>query len=131
MSVDWQKRFDNAPASYVKVNEKRFADLPAGTTVLIPSPFDIETEIDSLPNGETVDLTELRRLLSARHQADGACPVMTGMNLRVVAELCLEALDAGVPRDHVVPVWNVVDPSSALAKKLPGGPDRIVELREG
>lgn len=129
MARSWQQRFDNAPDSYTKVNDKRFADLPAGTTVLIPSPKDIEAEIDDLPSGMTVNLSELRRRLADRHNADGACPVMTGMNLRVVAELCLEGIDAGLPHDQVVPIWRAVDPSSALAKKLRGGPERIRELR--
>lgn len=129
MTLSWQERFDTARPSYTKVNDKRFADLPAGTTVLIPSPRDIEEEIAALGDGETVDLTELRQRLAARHEADGACPVMTGMNLRVVAELCMEALDAGIPADDLVPVWSAVEPTSNLAKKLPGGPDRIAALR--
>ncbi len=39
-----QQRYDSARPSYTKVNEKRFADLEAGTTVLIPSPQDIEPD---------------------------------------------------------------------------------------
>ena len=78
---------------------------------------------------ELIDLTELRQRLAERHGADGACPVMTGMNLRIVAELAVEALDAGVPSDDVLPVWKVITPKSALAKKLPGGPVRIANLR--
>ena len=125
----YQERFDGARPSYIKVNEKKFADLPAGTTVLIPSPSDIQHELNQLGTDEQITLTQLRRRLAERHDADGTCPVMCGMNLRIVAELALEALDAGVPQDDVVPVWNGIDPSSNLAKKLPGGPGRIEQLR--
>ena len=129
MSASFQERYDTATPSYIRVNDKRFADLEAGTTILIPSPADIAAEIESLPTHETIDLGELRRRLAARHGADGACPVMTGMNLRIVAELSLEGLDAGAPEHAVVPVWKAVDPKSALAKKLPGGVARITDLR--
>lgn len=129
MSVDYQKRYDNARPTYSKVNDKKFADLPAGTTVLIPSPQDIEKVIDDLPPAESINLTELRQRLAERHGADGTCPVMTGMNLRVAAEVNLEALDAGAPIDEVTPVWQAIDPKGPLAPKLPGGRGRIAGLR--
>ncbi len=131
LAATWQDRFDTAKPTYTRVNEKKFADLEPGTTVLIPSPADIQREVDELATSETIELTELRNRLASRHGADGACPVMTGMNLRIVAELCLEALDAGVPRGEISPVWNVVSPTSNLASKLPGGPERIEQLRAG
>ncbi len=129
MAASFQERYDTAKPSSIKINDKRFADLEAGTTILIPSPADIAAEIESLEAEELIDLTELRHRLADRHGADGSCPVMTGMNLRIVAEISLEGLDGGAPEDAVVPVWKVVDPKSALAKKLPGGVARITALR--
>lgn len=129
MTASWQERSDNSKPSYLKVNDKKFADLEAGTSVLIPSPRDIAQEIDTLTREETLSLTELRQQLAERHEADGTCPVMCGMNLRVVAELTFEALDAGVPPEQLTPVWNVIDPASALAAKVPGGRDRVSSLR--
>lgn len=143
-----QQRYDSARPSYTKVNKERFADLEAGTSVLIPSPQDIEGVIEDLAPAETLTLTELRQQLAQRHGTDGACPVMTGMNLRIVADLALEAIDAGhdpaeasglVAGDEgdsdegdseVVPFWKVVEPTSSLASKLPGGPARIRQLRK-
>ena len=122
-----QQKYDRSRPSYTRVNEKRFADLEPGTTVLIPSPQDIEALILDLDDEETLNLSELRQRLAKRHGADGACPVMTGMNLRIVADLGLEALDAGI--DDPVPFWKVVEPTSALASRLPGGPKRISQLR--
>ena len=131
-----QERYDSARPSYTKVNEKRFADLEAGTSVLIPSPQDIELVIYELAPAKTLTLTELRQRLAQRHDADGSCPVMTGMNLRIVADLGLEAIDAGHDPaltagagGEVIPFWKVVEPSSSRASKLPGGPDRITQLR--
>lgn len=129
MPATWQEKYDNSRPSYTKVNDKRFADLEAGTSVLIPSPSDIEDEIAALEPGEQINLSELRQRLAASHGADGTCPVMCGMNLRVVAEVAYEALDAGVPAEHLTPVWNAIEPTSNLAKKLKGGPERVRELR--
>lgn len=115
--------------SYIKVNDKKFADLEAGTSVLIPSAADIDGEIASCAPGETLTLTELRHRLASRHGADGTCPVMCGLNLKVAALSVFEALEAGVPPSHLTPVWNAIDPTSKLATKLPGGPDRVAALR--
>lgn len=129
MPVDYQRRYDTAKASYVKTNDKQFADLPAGTSVLIPSPQDIESVANALPDDATMTLTELRGALAKMHDADGTCPVMCGMNLRVAAEVTMDALDAGVPQAEVVPIWKVIEPTGNLAAKLPGGVERIQSLR--
>lgn len=130
MSLSYQERYDQARPTYTRVNEKKFADLEPGTSVLIPSPPDIAAEIDALGDDEVLNLTEFRHRLAERHGSDGACPVMTGMNLRVVAEIAFEALDAGTSPDDVTPVWKVIEPKAPLASKLSGGPDRIRALRE-
>lgn len=132
MAVDYQARYDSAVPSYTKINEKRFADLAAGTTVLIPSPQDIEAVAADLEPGQTMTLTELRNELARRHGADGSCPVMTGMNLRVAAEVNLDAVHAGERPDSatsIVPIWRVIDPESPLASRLLCGPEGIRQLR--
>lgn len=129
MPATWQERYDSARPTYTKVNDKKFADLEAGTSVLIPSPSDIEAEVAAASPGATLTLTELRHNLAERHGADGTCPVMCGMNLRVAAEVIFEDLEAGVPASHLTPIWIAIDPTSKLATKLPGGPDRIRALR--
>lgn len=132
MATDYQAWYETAKPSYIKVNEKRFADLAAGTTVLIPSPQDIEAVVDDLLPGQTISLTELRQELATRHDADGSCPVMTGMHLRVAAEVNLTALagaDAGGPARPVVPIWRAIDPASPLAGKLDCGREGIRSLR--
>lgn len=48
MAMTFQQKYDGAGPSSIRVNKKRFADLEAGTTILIPSPRDIEAEIERL-----------------------------------------------------------------------------------
>lgn len=120
MGASFQERYDTAKPSYIRTNDKKFADLPAGSTILIPSPQDIEAEVNKLGPDETLTLTELRHRLAANHGAEGCCPVMTGMNLRIAAEVTLEALDAGVPVTDVVPIWKAIEPRNKLAPRFDG-----------
>jgi hypothetical protein len=103
---------------------------PRGTTILIPSPKDIELELRRLGPHEYITLKELRARLAERHCTQGACPVMTGMNLRIVAEVALDRLSAGARRSEVAPVWLVIAPEGTLAQKLPGGASRIQQLHD-
>ncbi len=81
MTATWQEKYDTARPSHTRVNDKKFADLEAGTSILIPSPIDIQAEIAALEPDETIVLGELRRRLAKRHGADGTCPVMCGDEL--------------------------------------------------
>jgi hypothetical protein len=130
MSATFQEKYDRARPSYVRVNTNRFADLPAGTTILVPSPHDIELELRRLKPGEHIVPKELRSRLSERHRTEGTCPVMLGMHLRIVAEVALARIAAGVPMADVAPVWQVIAPESTLAQKLPGGAAHIIYLRD-
>lgn len=129
LAKSFQEKYEISRPTYLKVLDKRFADINPGSTVLIPSPKDIETELNRLGREEMITMAELRRRLAARHLADEACPAMTGMTLRIVAEIAIAALDSGIPRTEVTPFWNVVDPAHPLAAKLPGGAERIARLR--
>lgn len=70
-----------------------------------------------------------RRELAQQHGADAACPVSTAIFLRTVAEAAWDQIEAGVPVPQVAPFWRVVNPASALAKKLRAGPGWIAEQR--
>ena len=129
MPLSFNEKYDRARPSYVRVNGKRFADLPAGTTILIPSPQDIEAELSRLVPGEYIGAIELRRRMAQRHGTEGTCPVMTGMNLRIVAERALDQLSAGMSMSDVAPVWLAIDPTSPLGQKLPGSSARMADLR--
>jgi DNA-directed RNA polymerase sigma subunit (sigma70/sigma32) len=130
MAMSFQEKYESSRTTYTKVLDKRFADIEAGSTVVIASPQDIATELNQLGLREMISMSELRRRLATRHAADKACPAMTGMNLRIVAEVAIAALDGGVPQTDVTPFWNVIDPAHPLAAKLPGGIARIEQLRK-
>jgi hypothetical protein len=126
----WAEKFAGTREPHFVVLDRAYAGVPAGARLLISSPKDVAAEIRSVHRGRTLAVTELRQRLAKRHGADATCPTSTGIFLRVVAEAALEEVAAGTPLSKTIPFWRVVDPASALAKKLSCGPDLIRRQRE-
>ncbi len=98
-----------------------FADIPAGSNMLIATPQLIDRYIKEIGYGRRIDIKTLRKDLALEHNADHTCPVTTGIFLRIVAEANHEKLQEGIPIDEITPFWRVIEPDSALAKKLSFG----------
>ena len=129
MATSWEEKYATARPSVVRTQEKPFADLVPGELVVIPSPQDVDRAVREIPRGELRSQKQVRQTVAGYHAADNACPAVTGIQLRVVAELATEELEAGAPLDSVAPFWRVIEPGSKIASKLPGGSERIAELR--
>jgi hypothetical protein len=69
--------------------------------------------------GKLITTSQLRDYLAAQAGADSACPMTTGMFLRVVAEAAEEAVRAGKKR--VTPYWRTIRDDGGLNDKFPGG----------
>jgi hypothetical protein len=122
-----QDKFDARKDAEIVILEKPMLGVPAGGKLLISTPSEIETWVRAVPVGETRSVGQLREELAKKHGADGTCALTTGIFLRVVAERALEQLAAG--EVEIAPFWRVVEPHSALAKKLPNGPEFIQARR--
>jgi alkylated DNA nucleotide flippase Atl1 len=88
--------------------------------MLIPSPLDVEALIRKTPRGKLITQTQIRERLAKAAGADCACPITTGIFVRIVAEAAAEDERSGKAR--VTPYWRVVRDDGALLEKLPGGP---------
>lgn len=126
--TDWEARFANGRQPEVKVLDKPFAGIPAGSRMLVVTPPIVDDLIRRIPPGHVMDLREVCRALAGEHGAEAACPVTTGLSLRVVAERAYQRSLRG--EDHVTPFWRAVDPDSPLAGKLMSGRDFIREKRQ-
>ena len=123
-------KYEGAKPTQVRIQEKPFGGLTPGELVVVPSPMDVERALWQIPVGQTNSQPELRRALADQHDADNACPAMTGFQLRYVAEVAVEALEAGAAPGEVAPFWRVIDPGSKIAGRLPNGAELIAELRK-
>ena len=56
---------------------------PAGATMVISSPAEIDAVIRRAPKGGVVRFEDLRAALAAKHKADIACPLTTGIFLNI------------------------------------------------
>lgn len=115
--------------SVVKILDKDFADMKAGSKMYISNPKTIEAYIRSIPKGSSVDLKTLRNDLAIEHKAEVTCPVTTGIFLRIVAEAANEQLEQGKSIGRITPFWRVVNPKMPLARKLTFGTKLIRDQR--
>lgn len=127
MDKTWvQKRGINKEYQ-VKINPKKFADIPAGTKMFIPTPQILDNFVQDIPPGSFLTLKQIRQYLSRKYNAEMTCPVVTGISLRIISEAAFEEYQIDQNMDEITPFWRVVDPDSKLANKLACGIDFIVE----
>lgn len=122
MARSWEEKFRGGPAPHVALLDKPFGGLAPGQRLFIASPPLIAERIAKVRRGRTLGVEALRTELARRHGADATCALTTGIFLRIVAERALEQLAMG---KRATPFWRVIDPDSALARKLSCGPDFI------
>ena len=88
--------------------------------MLIPRPLDVDALIRKVPRGKLVTQAQLREKLARSSGADVACPITTGIFVRIAAEAAAEDERAGKRR--ITPYWRVIRDNGLLLEKLPGGP---------
>ena len=97
--------------------------------MVIPSPREVESAIRATPKGRVTTYNQIRRLLAGQHMVDTACPLCTGLFVRISAEAAEESAREGGRR--ITPYWRVVKDDGSLNPKFPGGVARQAErLRE-
>ncbi|CAG0983834.1 hypothetical protein PHYC_01913 [Phycisphaerales bacterium] len=88
-------------------------------TMLIPSPRAVDEIARTVRKGRVLTLGSLRAALAARAGADSACPLTTGIFVRIVAEAAEEDRREGLKR--ITPYWRIVRDDGSLIEKFPGG----------
>jgi alkylated DNA nucleotide flippase Atl1 len=101
--------------------EKRFGP----GTLLLPAPVDVEDAIRAIRKGTVRTVGQLRRDLAAIYGATAACPLVTGIFVRISAEAAEE--DARAGKKRIAPYWRVVKEDGSLYPKFPGGVQRQAE----
>jgi hypothetical protein len=123
----WLDKLNEKREAKIKKIEIDFADIPAGSTLLIATPKLIDQYIQEIGFGKRADTKTLRKDLAIEHNADYTCPVTTGIFLRIVAEANYEKLQQGNLIEEITPFWRVIEPNSTLAKKLTFGQEFLLK----
>jgi hypothetical protein len=91
-------------------------------TMVIPKPLDVDALIRRVPKGKIATVLQLRQELAKRSNVDVACPLCTGIFVRISAEAAEEERRAG--KKSVTPYWRVISSEGRLNPKYPGGATR-------
>lgn len=88
-------------------------------TMLIPRPRDVDALMRKARKGTLLTRSQIRDALARDAGADSACPLTTGIFMRIAAEAAEETLRAGKKR--VTPYWRTLNDDGTLNEKYPGG----------
>ena len=139
----WREKLErDQPAKLAKASGLMAKRLGPGN-LLIPRPTDVDTFIRQVRKGKLVTVSQIRTKLASdfnalpkksrcaaacyrinvdsdNFKAASACPLCTGIFVRIAAEAAEEDRNAG--RKQITPYWRVVRDDGSLNKKFPGGP---------
>ena len=127
MAKSWIEKRDTNKESKVKINNKKFADIPAGTRMFIPTPKIVDDFVKTIPTGSFINTKELRNKLASQYDAEMTCPLVTGIFLRIISEAAYEEYQLDKNIEEITPFWRVVDPDSKLANKLTFGTGFLIQ----
>ena len=118
---------ENQKSVQVKILQKKFADMPEGIKMLIPTPKTVDQFVKNIPTGVFLNLKSLRKELAHKYEAEMTCPIVTGISLRIISEAAFEEYEFHKDENLMTPFWRVVEPGSKLAEKLTCGINFIIE----
>ena len=118
----WREKMDNPNLPKVVEIPPRMQKRFGVGSMVIPHPREVEALIREVPKGKITTVSRLRELLAAQHSCDVACPLTTGIFVRIASEAAEE--DASNGKKRITPYWRVVADNGKLNPKFPGGIDR-------
>ena len=116
----WRQKLEQEHPNHGKIvpvpprMQKRFG---AGTMV-IPRPLDLDAVMRKVRKGKLITTSQIRDEVARQSSADSACPMTTGIFIRIVAEAAEEDRRAGKKR--ITPYWRTIKDNGDLNEKLPG-----------
>ena len=125
MAKSWIEKRDIDKECQVKINPKKFADIPAGTKMLIPTPKIVDKLVKEIPDGIFLHSKQIRKKLANDYNAEMTCPVVTGISMRIISEAAYEEYQKNKDINKITLFWRIVEPDSKLAGKLACGIDFI------
>ena len=117
--TSWRAKLEkDQPPKVVKIPPKMQKRFGTGT-MLVPRPLDVDALIRKIPKGKLATTSQIGDRLAKDCKADCACPMTTGIFVKIAAETAEEDLANGKKR--ITPYWRVIKSDGQLNEKLPGG----------
>jgi hypothetical protein len=117
----WRKKLAQPHPNHGKVvavpprMQKRFGK----GTMVIPRPLDVDAAMRRARKGKLITQAQIRAIVARAAGVDHACPMTTGMFVRIAAEAAEEDRRAGKKR--ITPYWRTITDDGRLIPKFPGG----------
>jgi len=109
----WREKLE-APQERRVVDDAR-----RGGTLLIPKPTDVDALMRQVEKGKLITTAQIRERLAIEYGGDSACPLCTGIFIRIAAEATAE--DAAAGAADITPYWRILKADGSLNEKFPGG----------
>ncbi len=122
MAKTWREKLEG-PGDLPKIvtlggAEARRRKAPPGARMVVPSPREVYALIERIPRGRLATLEVLRTALAQKHGVDLACPLTTGIFVRIAA---MASLEAGRP----IPYWRVLKKGGRVDDRLPEAAENL------
>jgi hypothetical protein len=117
----WRQKLEREHPSHGKIVDTppKMRNRTSQGKMLIPEPLKMDALIRIVKRGRLLTVPQLMNRLAKDAGADCACPMTTGIFLRIVAETAEEDLREG--RKRITPYWRVLKKGGLLNPKYPGG----------
>jgi alkylated DNA nucleotide flippase Atl1 len=117
----WREKLENPGEGLPKVvtGPPKWERRIGGRRVFVATPLLVNGVIQKVWQGKLITLGQIREHLAKDFQADAACPLTTGIFVRIVSEVAEEDLRAD--KEKVTSCWRVIREDGSLNKKFPGG----------
>ena len=92
-------------------------------TMVIPAPIEVDEIMKKVRKGRLTTIDAIRSQLAAKHGADVACPITTGIFAWIAAHAADESEQEGKTR--ITPYWRTLKSGGELNPKYPGGIENI------
>ncbi len=116
----WQEKM-NKPAEIQILEAPPKWEAKYGKMMLIPTPMVIKDIVKKIPDGKLTTVKTLREYMAKKYAVDFACPLTTGIFLRIVAEATEENKQKNI--NDNTPYWRVIKDDGTINPKFPGGYD--------
>ena len=115
----WREKLEKAQEPKVVEIPQRMSKQCGSGTMLIPRPLDVDALMRKVSKGKLVTQSEIRNRLAKDSKTDTACPITTGIFIRIAAEAAEEDIQSG--SEKATPYWRVIRDDGSLIDKFPGG----------
>ncbi len=88
-------------------------------TMVLPAPSEVADLMRRVRKGKLITINDIREVLARRHGTTHACPIVTGIQARIVAGAAGE--DEREGKERVTPYWRTLKAGGELNPKYPGG----------